>query len=207
MAAQLRGRPGRPTGTSTGPARSLTDVEVARFLKVARADERNGLRNWAYVSLLVGSGMRVAEPLSLSVGHVTDAQGRVLDSFVLDRNATKSRRSRSVHLTTRAQKSLQTYLEPRRAARDEPLFPGRRRRASMNACYAVQLVASLFEEAAIPNATSHCLRKTFATSLLEKGINLRVIQELLGHSSLTTTQRYLLTTSVDLSKAVATLSL
>jgi integrase/recombinase XerD len=148
----------------------------------------------------------VAEPLSLSVGDVIDAQGRVLGAFVLDRHATKSRRSRSVHLTFKAQKTLRTYLDHRGAARDEPLFSGRSRRHPMNGCYAVQLVASLFEEAAIPNATSHCLRKTFATSLLEKGINLRVIQELLGHSSLTTTQRYLVTTSVDLSKAVATLS-
>ena len=194
-------RVGRPVGSSSGGARSLTDAEVVRLLKVARA---GSLRDYAYLAFLLGTGARVSEPLMLKVSDVAP-DGTVLESVALDKNQTKNGKSRRLWLSQTAAKAMKAYLAAEDADLNRPLFIGRAGKP-LNSNYATQLIGKLMVEAGIPDASSHSCRKTFATKLVENGIALPHIQKLLGHSSLATTQKYLTSTDADLSRAVGTLS-
>ena len=201
---QTSGKRGRPKGSSNGGARALTKPELSRLLAVARS---KSLRDYALIAFMVGTGARVSEPLTLSIGDVW-VGGKVVDDVALDLHQTKSRKSRRLVLSKSAQKALKEYISAeleKGADVNRPLFTGHGAKR-LNANYATQKIARLMSEAAIAGASSHSLRKTFAQSLLENCVSLVHIQKLLGHSSLSITQQYLSSTDSDLRKAVATLN-
>lgn len=203
MQNQQTKKPGRPKGSSTAGARSITDAELKRLLAVAKA---HSLKDWAYVSFCVGTGARVAEPLMLTIGDVW-VGGKVVGSVALDKNKTKSRRSRRLVISKTAQKALGEYLShelAKGASMQRPLFVGRQNKAQ-SANYTTQRINQLFREAAIEGGSSHSLRKTFAQTLMQNGVALPHIQKLLGHKHLTQVQAYVSSSDVDLENAVATL--
>jgi integrase/recombinase XerD len=185
---------GRPVGAGGGKAPALSAVEV-RALRGQIASEPNAARNLALVNLLL-CGLRVSEPLSLRVRDVTDRFGRVTETFVLTSNNTKSGRARRCYVNEAAKKSLATWLAemPNAGDGEALVFP-------LNAAYASTLVNTLMKRAGLPG-TSHSFRRTAATTLCESGTSPRVIQELLGHTSLSTTQHYLETSTAKVQAAV-----
>ena len=155
----------------------------------AQADEPwVAARDEAVLLLLYGAGLRIAEALSLTgtalpLGETLTVTG-------------KRGKTRIVPLLPQVRQAVETYiaLGPFAAAPDAPLFrgvkggplsPGLIRRAVQAARAALALP---------PSATPHALRHSFATHLLARGADLRAIQELLGHASLSSTQIY---TAVD----------
>jgi integrase/recombinase XerC len=147
-------------------------------------------RDAAVLALLYGCGLRISESLGLSLRDLPTSESEPL------RIAGKGGKQRIVPVLPAVRQAIDAYLRlcPVALDRDGPLFIGARG-GRLNARNIQILIERLRGALGLPaHATPHALRHSFATHLLGAGADLRVIQELLGHASLSTTQTY---TSVD----------
>lgn len=142
------------------------------------------LRDRAILELLYSSGLRVSELTGLAVGDLDRSAGMV-------RVLGKGNKERIVPVGTIALQALDAYLTERDIPdEDAPLFLGQRGKR-INRRTVDRIVKHWSSGiAAFRSVSPHTLRHTFATHLLEAGADLRSIQELLGHASLSTTQKY-----------------
>ncbi len=148
-------------------------------------------RDAAVLSLLYGCGLRLSEALGLTRG---EAPVRGRDVLVI---TGKGRKQRLVPLLPAVIDAVAAYLAacPYRLTTDGPLFVGARG-GPLHPRLVQKMMEQVRRALGLPDsATPHALRHSFATHLLSNGGDLRAIQELLGHASLSTTQRY---TMVDL---------
>lgn len=152
-------------------------------------------RNAAILTLLYGCGLRIGEALGLSRGQAPSGGDIVVFG--------KGGKERIVPVLAIVREAVADYLEacPFPLEADDPLFVGARGRR-LQAGIVQKEMRSLRASLGLPEtATPHALRHSFATHLLAGGGDLRAIQELLGHASLSTTQRY---TEVDEKKLLRT---
>jgi len=170
----------------------LTLDDVDRLMVAPRGDTLLGLRDRAMLEVLYSSGLRVSELCGLDWEAVDVETGCV-------RVLGKGRKERVVPVGRPALRALAAYrarcAEAGRGVTTGPVFRNLR-----GGRLTARSVARLMERYALVSGTTakgtpHTLRHTFATHLLGAGADLRAIQELLGHASLSTTQRY---THVDL---------
>jgi integrase/recombinase XerC len=168
--------------------KSLVEDEVS--LAIENIEQVNvggqewvNLRNKAILVLLYAAGLRISEALSLSGQSISSDSIKVLG---------KGNKERIVPLLPVASKYINLYLNklPWTLTNSDPIFRGIRGGALNSAIFARELV-KLRRLYGLPEyCSSHAFRHSFATHLLENGSDLRSIQELLGHSSLSATQRY-----------------
>jgi integrase/recombinase XerC len=177
-----------PKQTSSLP-RHLRPGEVENLLEAAEGDEPLVRRDSAILELLYASGLRVSELAGLDWPDL-DLEARTL------RVMGKGGKERMVPFGQPAAQALARWLEvwegvrKSTPARQEPIFLNYRG-TRLSARSVGRIVDRYVEKAALAAGVHpHTLRHTFATHLLEGGADLRTIQELLGHSSLSTTQRY-----------------
>jgi integrase/recombinase XerC len=162
-------------------------------------DTPAGRRDRAAVELLYAAGLRVGELVALDLGDVQLGQ-RVV------RVRGKGRKERLVPFGRPAARAIEAYLPERARWRrgindeDDPLFVNQRGGRLSDRSIRRQLDHAVRRTADLNHLHPHALRHAFATHLLEAGMDLRAIQELLGHSSLATTQIY---TKVDLAHLMA----
>jgi len=159
---------------------------VALLESAGMPDPPIGLRDAALVEILYGVGARISEACGLDIDDV-DLDGRA----VLLRG--KGSRERRLPLGEKAAEAIDAYLirgRPGLVARATPaLFLNTRgSRLSRQSAWAVLQGAA--DRARLTGVSPHTLRHSFATHLLEGGADVRVVQELLGHASVTTTQIY-----------------
>jgi integrase/recombinase XerC len=145
-------------------------------------------RDWALLLLLWGCGLRIGEALALDCRDLPATATEAADLRVRG----KGKRERQVPVLPVVAHALDAYLRscpyPREA--DRPLFVGVRGRR-LHPSVPTALLRRLRVTLGLPESvTPHALRHAFATHLLEGGADLRAIQELLGHASLSTTQQY-----------------
>lgn len=176
----------------------LTRAEVDRLLETPAGGTRDGLRDRAVLELLYASGLRVSELAALPLDdlHLDEGFVRVLG---------KGRKVRVVPVGSRAVEALRRYLAEGRplyapAIDERAVFVSRLGRAlTREAVW--KLVTDHARRAGIErHLTPHTLRHSFASHLLENGAPLRVIQEMLGHADIATTQIY---THVDQERLLA----
>jgi integrase/recombinase XerC len=162
----------------------LDETQVQALLDMP-GDGLEAVRGRAILELLYATGIRCAELVSLDAGEV-DLEARMV------RVVGKGRKERVVLFGRRAQETLRAWLAERvrlRPKTDALFLNARGGRLTDRSVRA--LVARRVEQVALPRHCSpHTLRHSFATHLLTRGADLRAIQELLGHASLSTTQRY-----------------
>jgi integrase/recombinase XerC len=176
----------------------LTQDKAAAVIDATRPTTGDWIaaRDTAVLLLLYGAGLRIAEALSLSV---KDAPTADRDTLLITGKGNKQRLVPVLPITVEA---IARYhaLCPYPRASDDPLFVGER--GGPLSPRIIQLaMARLRDELSLPQtATPHALRHSFATHLLSAGADLRQIQELLGHASLSTTQVY---TEVDRDRLLA----
>ena len=177
--------------------RPLTAVDAARAIE--EAGEHNvewlGARDAALLTLLYGAGLRISEALGLKRGDVPLGESLTVVG--------KGRKERSVPMLPLLREALQTYADkiPFTGPPSSPLFLSRRG-LPMSAREAQGLMQKLRGRLGLPEkATPHALRHSFATHILQGGGDLRGVQELLGHSSLSTTQIY---TAIETSQLLKT---
>jgi len=179
--------PKRPR-TLPRPAAPAEALELAADAAQAASQEWIGARDLAILLLLYGGGLRVAEALSLT--------GRALPLGTTLRVTGKRSKTRIVPVVPAVRDAVELYVRqcPFPIGGDAPLFVGARG-GPLNPDLVRRSVAAARRRLGLPETlTPHALRHSFATHLLARGADLRSLQELLGHASLSSTQIY---TAVD----------
>ena len=168
--------------------KSLTEADVDALLAAPDVDTTLGLRDRAMLEVLYASGLRVSELVGLTLSQINLRQGLV-------RVVGKGNKERLVPLGEEAQDWLVRYLRDGRPLLlgdegDDIVFPSQRRQPMTRQTF-WHRIRQLAVIAGVQKPLSpHTLRHAFATHLLNHGADLRVVQMLLGHSDLSTTQIY-----------------
>jgi len=175
-----RGLP-RPISPDEAVALAQDIAETARLPWI-------GARDWAVLLLLYGAGLRIGEAMGL-----TGAALPLADTL---RVTGKRNKTRQVPLLPQVRQAIETYVEqcPFPMTRDEALFRGARGGPLSPALIRRAVQGARGRLGLSDRTTPHALRHSFATHLLGRGADLRSLQELLGHASLSSTQVY---TQVD----------
>jgi integrase/recombinase XerC len=164
--------------------RTLSVDEAFALMESGDGSGLLDMRDRAIVEMLYSCGLRVSELTALDVGSVSLEEGLV-------RVLGKGSKERIVPVGRQAKEALRLYLDERNAPPDgEPLFLNHRGGRLTPRSIQRHLKKYLLMAGILKEATPHSLRHSFATHLLDGGADLRAIQELLGHASLSTTQRY-----------------
>ena len=186
--AVLMTRSPRFTKKLPRPLEENAAKSVLEMVELQSSKSWVALRDQAVVTLLYGCGLRISEALEL--------RGRDMPLGDSMRILGKGRKERVVPVISAARKALEDYLKacPFEINDDDPVFRGVRGGA-LNPRHIQKVMEQVRAQLGLPSsATPHALRHSFATHLLNAGGDLRAIQELLGHASLSTTQAY---TAVD----------
>lgn len=183
-------------------SKAISPIDVENMHDAIREiDAKNpwiAKRDWALVMLLFGCGLRISEALSLKN---SDVSGR----FDVLRIVGKGKKERLVPVLPAVWSAIEEYINvrPFGNAPDDELFRSVRG-LPMSARMAEKVVEQLRCYLQLPDyVTPHALRHTFATALLSGGADLRSLQELLGHSSLSTTQLYTRVNMAEISNIYA----
>lgn len=162
----------------------LTTDEIEKIFLQCNVTTENGARDLALLELLYASGLRVSEACNLSIYDVDDEFVKVMG---------KGRKERIVPIGKKAIDAIDYYLIHFRECkndRQEKLFV-KKSGSGLNRIDVFNLVKKYAKVAGIvKNISPHTFRHSFATHLLDNGADLRIIQEMLGHASIGTTDRY-----------------
>ncbi len=164
--------------------KALEEIQAFRLLEDMIIESWEDERNRTIFTLLYGCGLRIDEALSLDIKDLPR------DGFL--RVIGKGNKERQIPILDQVSTAIDQYRNscPFPETTDRPLFLGTRGKR-LNQGMAQKAMRNLRKQLNLPEtATPHALRHSFATHLLQNGANLREIQELLGHASLSTTQRY-----------------
>lgn len=177
-------RPARPPRTLPKP---LSEEDTLMLLHKAfemQKEPWQGLRDVALLTLLYGCGLRISEALNLTIQHFMQNP----ETLVI---TGKGNKQRIVPLLPLVKKAIGAYLKERPfSGETAPLFIGARGE-QLNPGVVQRQIRKLRAVLGLPDSvTPHALRHSFATHLLQAGSDLRSVQELLGHASLSATQRY-----------------
>ncbi len=173
-------------------AKTLTAEELRRVLDHV-ATRKHSVRNRALVSFSFYAGCRVGEISSLLYTDVVDAEGNVCSEVVLRAENTKTREARTVFVNARLKKELQAYITCYQPTNpNAKLFYSQKSTSDgYNANTLTQFFHYLYQRCGISGASSHSGRRTFITTLANKGISVRVLASLAGHKNISTTQCYI----------------
>lgn len=166
----------------------LSVEEIDAMIAAIPSEKGEALRNEAIIEMLYGSGLRVSELIDIRISRINFEEG-----FMIVEG--KGSKERLVPISPRAMQLATQWLEERSRMKVAPgasdiLFLNRRGKP-LTRVMIFYIVKDLAERAGIKRPVSpHTLRHSFATHLLEGGANLRAIQEMLGHESVTTTEIY-----------------
>ena len=181
----------------------LPEDDVTKLLDTAyKSGTNEGQRDAVIMELLYATGLRVGE-----LGSVTMQDVDVSESYI--RCIGKGSKERIVHLYPKALEELRRYLKTARVAllghrRSEPSLFVNHRGERLTRQWVWTILKTYAQKSGITqNITPHTLRHSFATHLLQNGASLRHVQELLGHSSISTTQVYTHLTDSYLQKEYA----
>ena len=173
-------------------AKVLSDQELKRVLAVV-ATMKHAKRNRLLVMLSFQAGMRAGEISALEIGHVVNQDGSVRDRIHLLHSQTKGDGQRTVILNRKLQHEIFVFvsgLTGHRLNAGQPLIASQKG-GDFSSTTLVMLFRQIYDLAGIRDARSHSGRRSFITMLANKGVSVRVVQTLAGHSSMQTTQRYI----------------
>jgi integrase/recombinase XerD len=182
-------------------AKVLSEKEIKKVIKVIDA-KRHSTRNRCMFLLTHGSGMRVGEVAALRLCDVLMSDGSIKSEVFLSAQQTKGSKGRTVYLSEKMREEIRLYLMTRFKLKDllavtltdtsRALFTNQKDcNRGFSASTACQMFHYWYKEAKIEGASSHSGRRGFITNLANKGVHVRILQELAGHSSIAVTQKYI----------------
>lgn len=171
-------------------AKVLSEAEFKRVLAIVRMHGQHAARNRLVVMVSFLGGLRAGEIAALRLRHVVNEDGSVRDRIHLGVDETKGNRQRTVFVGKKLQKEIGRYMKQRQwYTLDAPLIRSQKG-GHFSPTTMVMLFRRIYDEAGIPDAKSHSGRRTLITRLANRGISVFVLQELAGHRSVQTTQKY-----------------
>lgn len=198
---------GRPSGR-TGPAPILGPDEIRRVLRVLKSRSRFSARAEVAFHMSFYLGLRAKEIAALHWGDVFSDTFRVRDVLHLKAAYTKGSKKRDVFLSSPRLRQVlaqfaQHYPEGRKS--DAPLFRSQKG-GHLTAASMARFLKQIYVEAGLASASSHSGRRTFITGLAERGIDLKAISVLAGHSNIRTTAIYVDNNPVRLARILKDVS-
>ena len=163
----------------------LDEAQVTKFLQLPPSDRWQGLRDRALLETLYSTGIRVSELVGANLEDLDEVSGTLMVRG-------KGKRERLCPIGRTALAAIQPYLakRPKKLSAPRAIFVSQKG-TRLTVRQVDRLFARYVKQAGLPASLSpHSLRHTFATHLLDRGADLRSVQELLGHQSLSTTQIY-----------------
>ena len=182
-------------------AQTLNEAQLRRVIQYCRS-RRHPTRDETIILTSFYAGLRAKEIAALTVGNVFDEVGAVRTQFILSASQSKGGKTRTVYLNQRLRRALAEYAaaisttDPLRA-----LFASQKG-GHFSANTMCQLFLDIYKAVGLKDASSHSGRRTYITRLANKGVGVRLLAELAGHSHISTTQRYIDVNSEQLSEAV-----
>jgi len=183
----------------------LTERQFRQAVATARTHEL-AARNVALLYFSAALGLRAKEMSQLLVGDVLTPDGAIKDEVLLTRATTKGRKQRLVYLTNKeVRKALAAYLDERRRTEAIALHPltalfKSRKGGAFTPNTMQMLFKRMYCWAGLDQASSHSGRRTFATSLIEQGVDIKAVSNLMGHASVSMTARYVESNPLRLSR-------
>jgi len=182
-------------------AATLSDAEIKRAVRYCQT-RRYVTRDTTILLLSLHTGLRAKEIAALRISDVYEHSGAIRTQFTLTAAQTKGARTRTVFVNKQLTQQLSTYKAWRNC--DEaaaPLFASQKG-GHFSANTMCQLFLNIYKQCGLTHASSHSGRRTFITRLANKGVGVRVLAALAGHSSIQTTQRYIDVNDTQLANAV-----
>lgn len=178
----------------------LSVDEIDRMIAAIDMSKPEGRRNRAIIEMLYGSGLRVSELVTLKLSNMYHEEGYMLVEG-------KGSKQRLVPVSPEAEKQFGLWMADRALLDVKPDYSDyaflNRYGRGLTRSMIFHIIKTLAEEAGIrKNISPHTLRHSFATHLLQNGADLRIIQQLLGHESITTTEIYTHIDVQDLRNAI-----
>ena len=182
-------------------AKVLNERDVRRVLLFI-ANNRHAVRNRAMFLTLQFTGMRCGELSALQISHVVGSDGKIKDEINLTAEQTKGSEGRTVYLSKKAKDEIENYLKDKFKLKDllsvtltdtsRALFTTQKSASrGFTSGTIAQHFHYMYKGAGIDGASSHSSRRTFITTLANKGVSVRVLMELAGHKAMSVTQRYI----------------
>ena len=178
--------------TMAKQAKVLNNTEVRKVLDYV-ATRKHALRNRALVMMMFNTGMRVSEVASLRIRDVMDTDRNIKNEIRLLAENTKTNEARTVFVNEKLRKELQQYAKLLVNTNPNCKFFYSQKRDSdgFTANTLTQHFHYLYKRVGLDGASSHSSRRTFITTLANKGIGVRVIMGLSGHKALSSVQCYI----------------
>ena len=182
-------------------AKVLTEKEIKKVIKVIES-KRHASRNRCMFMMTHMSGARISEVASLRICDVLASDGNIKSEVYLSAVQTKGSKGRTLYLSDKLREEINLYLKTRFKLKDllpvtmtdtvRALFTNQKDcQRGFSASTACQMFHYWYKEAKIEGASSHSGRRGFITNLANKGVHVRILQELAGHSSIAVTQKYI----------------
>ena len=182
-------------------AKVLTEKEIKKVIKVIES-KRHASRNRCMFMMTHMSGARISEVASLRICDVLASDGSIKSEIYLSSQQTKGSKGRTLYLSDKLRDEISLYLKTRFKLKDllpvtmtdtvRALFTNQKDcQRGFSASTACQMFHYWYKEAKIEGASSHSGRRGFITNLANKGVHVRILQELAGHSSIAVTQKYI----------------
>lgn len=172
-------------------ARTLTEKQLKGVL-ASCSSRRYGARDRAILAVSHYAGLRAKELAALTLDNVKDSEGAIRNEFLLVGSQTKGGKSRRVFISKKLRKELDQYLKAVKLRAICPSLFQSQKGAAFSANTMCQLMIGIYRGVGLEGATSHSGRRSLISSLANKGVSVKVLAEIAGHSSIQTTSRYIL---------------
>ena len=180
---------------------TLNEAQIKRALRYCQS-RKYVLRDSTILLFSIYTGLRAKELAALRIGDVYDADGEPRTQFTLRAEQTKGSRTRTVFVNKALSTQLVLYAQWRHTSdAAQPLFRSQKG-GHFSANTMCQLFLNIYKACGLSDASSHSGRRTFITRLANKGVGVRGVAALAGHSSISTTQRYIDVNDTQLANAV-----
>ena len=182
-------------------AQTLNEAQLRRVIQYCRS-RRHSARDETIILFSFYAGLRAKELAALKRSDVFDEAGAVREQFILAAAQSKGGTTRTVYLNQRLRRALADYAaclnlsDPSRA-----LFVSQKG-GHFSANTMCQLFLDIYKAVGLKDASSHSGRRTYITRLANKGVGVRLLAALAGHSQISTTQRYIDVNADQLKRAV-----